>query len=171
VPVGLLITAGLVALGMAASLRPPSRSGLPGLATWLVSAIPNESPFLAFYWMVASTLLAFSQNDLHGAPVWVAVALAAAAFVGTPVLVRRSLRAARAIEQALDRGVGPRVATRREVCNRSHQTRRGHGSCWHRCPGSIPASGAFPTSATAKPAAATASISTGFGAAAAAGRY
>ena len=112
-PVGFLITAGLVALGMAASLRPPSRSGLPGLATWLVSAIPNESPFLVFYWMAASTLLAFSQNDLNGAPVWVAFALAAASFAGTPVLVRRSLRAAPAIEQALDRGPGAAVARRR----------------------------------------------------------
>jgi acetyl esterase/lipase len=107
VPVGFLITGGLVALGMAASLRPPSRSGLPGLATWLVSAIPNESPFLVFYWMAASTLLAFSQNDLHGAPVWIAFALAAASLAGTPVLVRRSLRTAPAIEQALDRGLGP----------------------------------------------------------------
>ena len=47
-PVGWLITAGLVALGMAASLRPPSGSGLLGLGAWFVSAIPNESPFLAF---------------------------------------------------------------------------------------------------------------------------
>jgi acetyl esterase/lipase len=107
VPVGFLITAGLVALGMAASLRPPSRSGLPGLATWLVSAIPNESPFLAFYWMVASTLLAFFQDDLYGAQVWVALGLVAASFLGTPVLVRRSLRAAPVIERALDRGLGP----------------------------------------------------------------
>jgi acetyl esterase/lipase len=108
VPVGLLITAGLVALGMAASVWPPARSGLPGLATWLVSAIPNESPFLAFYWMGASTLLAFSQGDIHGAWVWVALGLAAGSFAGTPVLVRRSLRAAPAIEQALDWGLGPR---------------------------------------------------------------
>jgi len=108
VPVGFLITAGLLALGMAASLWPPARSGLLGLVTWLVSAIPNESPFLAFYWMGASTLLAFSQGDLHGVGVWVAIGLAAASFAGTPVLVRRSLRAAPAIEQALDRDLGPR---------------------------------------------------------------
>jgi acetyl esterase/lipase len=107
-PVGFLITAGLVALGMAASLWPPARSGLLGLVTWLVSAIANESPFLAFYWMGASTWLASSQRDFHGTGVWVAVGLAAASFAGTPVLVRRSLRAAPAIEQALDRGLGPR---------------------------------------------------------------
>jgi acetyl esterase/lipase len=105
-PVGFLITAGLVTLGMAASLWPPARSGLLGLVTWLVSAIPNESPFLAFYWMGISTWLAFS--NFHGAQVWIAAGLATAPFIGTPVLVRRSLHAAPAIEQALDRDLGPR---------------------------------------------------------------
>jgi acetyl esterase/lipase len=107
VPIGFLITAGLVAVGMAASLWPPARSGLGGIATWLASAIANESPFLFFYWLAASTCLAFSQGDLHGAPAWVALGVATVSFAGTPVLVRRSLRAADAIEQALDRTIGP----------------------------------------------------------------
>ena len=47
-PVGFLITAGLMAVAMAASLFRPFRSGLLGPVTWMVSAIPNESPFLAF---------------------------------------------------------------------------------------------------------------------------
>ena len=34
-PVGFLITAMIVTLGMAASLWPPARSGLLGLVTWL----------------------------------------------------------------------------------------------------------------------------------------
>ena len=106
-PVGFLITAGLVTLGMAASLWPPARSGPLGMVTWLVNAIPNESPFVAFYWMGASTWLASGQSDFHGAEVWVGVGLAAASFAGTPVLVRRSLRAAPAIERALDQGLGP----------------------------------------------------------------
>ena len=104
-PVGFLITAALMALAMAASLWPPSRSGLLGAVAWLVSAIPNESPFLAFYWMAASTLLAFSQGDLHGHWVWAALGLTVAPFAATPVLVRRSLRAAPAIEQALGRSI------------------------------------------------------------------
>ena len=107
-PVGFLITVGLVALGMAAALWPPFRTKGLGVATWVVSAIPNESPFLAFYWLLAATLLAVSQGDLHGPQAWVTLGLAAVTFVGTPVLVRRSLRAAPAIEQALDGGFGPR---------------------------------------------------------------
>ena len=105
-PVGFLITAGLIALGMGASLWPPARSGLLGAATWFISQIVNESPFLAFYYMGISTLLAWGQ--FHGAQVWIAIGLTIAPFIGTPVLVRRSLRAAPAIEHALDRGLGPR---------------------------------------------------------------
>ena len=100
-----MITAALVVVGMAASVWPPARSGRLGLIAWLLSAIPNESPFLAFYWLAGSTLLAFSQGDLRGAGVWAALALAAAPLVAAPVLVRRSLRAAPAIEQALGRPI------------------------------------------------------------------
>jgi acetyl esterase/lipase len=103
VPIGFLITVTLVALAMGASLWPPSRSGPLGLATWFISAITNESPFLAFYWLVASTWLASSQLDLRQPGPWVALGLAATLFLGTPTLVRRSLRAAPAIEHALDR--------------------------------------------------------------------
>jgi acetyl esterase/lipase len=104
-PVGFLITVGLIAVAMAASLWPASRSALLGRATWVVSAIPNESPFLAFYWVGAATVLAYTQGDLHGAPAWVALGLAGVTFAGTPVLVRRSLRAAPAIAQALGRPI------------------------------------------------------------------
>ena len=107
-PVGFLITAGLVALGMAAALLPPARSRSLGLATWLVSVIPNESPFLAFYWILAATVLAVSQGDLHGLQAGVVLGLAGVTFVGTPVLLRRSLRAASAIVEAFDRDLGPR---------------------------------------------------------------
>jgi acetyl esterase/lipase len=107
-PVGFLITAGLLALGMTMSVRPFCGSGPGGVVTWLVSALPNESPFLAFYWMGASAWLAFSQGDLHGAGVWAAVGVAMGSFAGTPVLVRRSLRSGPAIEHALDQGLGHR---------------------------------------------------------------
>jgi acetyl esterase/lipase len=106
-PVGFLITAGLVACGLLAAARPPYRSGLGGVLTWIVSALPNESPFLVFFWMGVSTWLAFAQGDLHGAAGWVAVGVALASFAVTPALIRRSLRAGAALEQALDRSLGP----------------------------------------------------------------
>jgi acetyl esterase/lipase len=101
-PVGFLIGTGLIALAMVASAWPASRSAPLGPATWFVSALPNESPFLALYCLVASTLLTLVDGDLHGAPVWIVLGLAAASFaIGTPVVVRRSLRAAPAFAQAL----------------------------------------------------------------------
>ncbi len=105
-PIGFLITAGLVALGMLSSLRPLSRSGVLGVITWLLSALPNESPFLALYWMGVSAWLAASEHHLHGTGVWATVALVACAFAATPVLLRRALRARTAIELAFDRSLG-----------------------------------------------------------------
>jgi acetyl esterase/lipase len=61
---------------------------------------------LVVYWLGASTLLTLSNGDLHGALVWAVLGLAVVSIVvGTPVLVRRSLRARPAIEHALDRAV------------------------------------------------------------------
>ena len=106
VPVGYLITVGLVGVGIASALRPPFRSWPMGLMTWIVSAIPNESPFLAFYWVLAATALAVLQGDLYGPWLWVGLSVASLTLVGTPVLVRRSLRAAQAVERGLDQGLG-----------------------------------------------------------------
>ena len=36
-----------------------------------MSAVPNESPFIAFYWVLASTLLALAQGDLDTPVAWV----------------------------------------------------------------------------------------------------
>jgi acetyl esterase/lipase len=104
-PVGYLLTVALMSLGMAASVWP---GRLLGSATWVFSAIPNESPFFAFYWLSAATVLALADGDLHGAWGWVGLGLAAAAFAGAPVLVRRSLGAAPAIERALGRAIARR---------------------------------------------------------------
>ena len=136
-PVGFLITAGLVALGMVVSLWPPARSGLLGLLTWLVSAIPNESPFLAFYWLGASTLLALSQGNFHGVWVWAAVGLAAASFAGAPVpsdgVSAQPPQSSRRSTVRSGRG-----GDTQELPSRSHRTRPGDESCSRRCPCYIP---------------------------------
>jgi hypothetical protein len=49
---------------MAASLWPSSGSGLLGVAAWFVSAIPNESPFLAFYYMAPGPGLLFQPHEI-----------------------------------------------------------------------------------------------------------
>ena len=107
VPIGYLITVAVVALGMLLALRPCIGPAPLGTASWALGSIVNESPFVAFYWVLAATLLALAQGDL-GTPVgWVAVGIACVTFLATPVLVRRSLAARPAVEEALDDGLGP----------------------------------------------------------------
>ena len=105
-PIGYLITVAVVALGMLLALRPLYRPAPLGTASWALGSIVNESPFVGFYWVLAATLLALAQGDL-GTPVgWVAVGIACVTFLATPVLVRRSLAARPAVEEALDDGLG-----------------------------------------------------------------
>ena len=62
-PVGYAITVGLSTAALVLSVAPLGRTGWRGVVSWFISAIPNESPFLAVYWVAVSTLLAFQ----HGA--------------------------------------------------------------------------------------------------------
>jgi acetyl esterase/lipase len=109
VPVGYLIAVGVVALGLALAVRPLSRSGRLGKLSWLVSAVPNESPFLAFYWVLAASLLALAQGDLETPVGGAGLAIACVSFVATPILVARSLRARAAVDRALEDSLGVRT--------------------------------------------------------------
>ena len=106
-PIGYVLAVGVVGLGMALAVRPLGRSGWRGTISWLVSVVPSESPFVAFYWVTAVTLLALAQGDL-GSPVgWVGLGLAAVSFIGAPILVSRSLQARTAVDDAFVRALGP----------------------------------------------------------------
>lgn len=106
-PIGYLLAVGVVALGMMLAVRPLGRSGWRGTISWFVSVVPNESPFVAFYWATGVTLLALAQGDLGSPVAWVGLGLAGAGFAGTPILVARSLRARTVVEDALRRALGP----------------------------------------------------------------
>jgi acetyl esterase/lipase len=100
-PIGYLLAVGVTAFGNALALRPLGRSGWRGTVSWFLSVVPNESPFIALYWVLGATLLAAAQGDLGSPVAWVGLALAALSFVGAPILVVRSLRARAAVELAL----------------------------------------------------------------------
>jgi acetyl esterase/lipase len=91
---------------MALAVWPLGRTGWRGTISWFVSVVPNESPFAAFYWVVAVTLLALAQGDLGSPVAWVGLCLAAVSFAGTPILVARSLRAHTAVEDPLGQALG-----------------------------------------------------------------
>jgi len=106
-PIGYLITVALVALAMLLALVPRDRPAPLRTASWTLGSIVNESPFVAFYWILAATLLALAQGDLDTPLGWVALGIAGVTFLGTPVLVRRGLAARPAVETALADGLGP----------------------------------------------------------------
>ena len=105
-PIGYLFTVAVVALAMLLALRPMRRPAPLRTASWALGSVVNESPFAAFYWVLAATLLALAQGDLDTPVGWVAVGIACVTFLGTPVLVRRSLAARPTVEQALEDGLG-----------------------------------------------------------------
>lgn len=107
-PIGYLISVGLVAVGMLVAVRPPGRSGRLGTASWLVGMVPSESPFAAVFWATAVTALALVQGDLGTPVAWVALALTAASFSVIPILVRRSLASRAVLDDALERELGAR---------------------------------------------------------------
>jgi acetyl esterase/lipase len=113
-PIGYLIAVGIAAAGMLLALVPLRRSGRLGKLSWFVSAVPNESPFVAFYWVLAVTLLALAQGDLDTPAAWAGLGVVCVSFVGAPVLVRRSLLARPALEEALDADLGPSWRSRLE---------------------------------------------------------
>src|ERR1700730_18046078 len=99
-PVGYAITVGLSTAALVLSVAPLGRTGWRGVVSWVISAIPNESPFLAVQWVAVSTLLAF-QHGPSPAGWWLMAAFAAVGLVIAPVIVQRSLAARPVIERAL----------------------------------------------------------------------
>ena len=107
VPIGYLITVAVIALAMLLALRPAGRPAPLRTASWTLGSTVNESPFLAFYWVLAATLLALAQGDLDTPLGWVALGIAGVTFLGAPTLVHRSLEARPAVADALAEGLGP----------------------------------------------------------------
>ena len=72
-PIGYLITVAVVALGMLLALRPVHRPAPLRTASWVLGSIVSESPFVAFYWVLAATLLALAEGDLETSVGWVEI--------------------------------------------------------------------------------------------------
>lgn len=105
-PIGYLTAVALVTIGTLLAVRPLRRSGRLGILTWLLSAMVNESPFIGLYWILAVSLLAFAQGDLNSPVAWTAFVVGCASFATAPVLLRRSRRAAGALDAAFDGTLG-----------------------------------------------------------------
>jgi len=111
VPYGYLISTVLAAGATAIALAPPRRPhGLVNFG-FRISTVPNEVPFLVFFLVLASTLLAAAQRDLGSPGALAVLGLAVLTAAGLAVLVRRQLAAGPALERAMTEGFGPEWRT------------------------------------------------------------
>lgn len=105
-PVGYLVTAVVVALATLLALSPPRRPPLLASLAFRLTVGLNELPFVAVALLLASTLLAFGQHDVHSAGAWATVGLVAVTLVGLVLVVRRGLQARPVVDRALSEGLG-----------------------------------------------------------------
>ncbi|HEY7206746.1 MAG TPA: alpha/beta hydrolase [Gaiellaceae bacterium] len=106
-PIGYLWTTAIVGWCtlFAVAARRPKRPQRSSLSYWFAFLI-NELPFIAAYWLLASTLLAAGQGDLSSPVGWVAFAIAVITMLGLALVAWRGTRARSAVQAALDEGLG-----------------------------------------------------------------
>jgi acetyl esterase/lipase len=104
--VGYVATMVLVTVAMVLSAVPLRRPRPVGVFTWLVTDLANESPSLAFGYLLLCSFPALVESDGRAAALpW--FALACASFLLTPVLVHRAALARPVLEKALGEALGP----------------------------------------------------------------
>jgi acetyl esterase/lipase len=105
-PIGYLVTVALIAWLTIFALAPLRRPRTLALLSWWFGLVINELPFLAVYWLLGSTLLAFSQGDIDSPGGWVALGIAVLTTFGLGVIAWRGWRAGPAVKRALNEGLG-----------------------------------------------------------------
>ena len=103
-PIGYLVTGALVCWCTLMALAPLRRPLALGAMSFLCGFALSELPFAAFYYLLASTVLAIDRIDSPGG--WVAAGLVALATAGLIVVAWRGAQAGPAADRALDEGLG-----------------------------------------------------------------
>ncbi len=111
-PIGFFISIAFIALCTLFAVAPPPRSRILGLASWL-GMLVNELPFIALYWLVASTVLAFAQGVVANPIGYVALGLGVLTLLGLVMVVRRGAQARPVTERALRDGLHVEPPSRR----------------------------------------------------------
>jgi len=95
------------------AITPLRRGGVSGFMVFMYCFLASELPFLALYYIVESSVQGAIQNKANTPMGWTAVALAAAAVLGTGVILARELRAGAVLDRALAEGLGTATVQRR----------------------------------------------------------
>jgi acetyl esterase/lipase len=103
VPVGYLWSVAIVALGTFLAVMPLRHPAPLARLSFYAGLVFNELPFVVFYWLLASTLLALAQGDLSSPGGLAGLGVAVLTTIGLAIVVRRELQAGPAIEQATGR--------------------------------------------------------------------
>ena len=105
-PIGYIWSVAILALGTLLALRPWRHPWPLGPLSFFFGIVVNELPFVAFYWLIASTLLAFAQGDLGSPGGLGALGVAALTSIGLAALAWRGVQAGPAIEHSICRELG-----------------------------------------------------------------
>jgi hypothetical protein len=107
VPIGYLTSIIVMATYKLLAVTPPRprRSSPFRLSLWLAFLI-NELPFVAFYLLVASTVLAILQSRTESPVFWVAFGIAVLVAAGLVLIAWRALLTKPALDRALREGLG-----------------------------------------------------------------
>ncbi|MDN5744137.1 MAG: alpha/beta hydrolase [Nocardioidaceae bacterium] len=106
VPVGYVVTVVLAAWCTFFAVVAPRRPGPVARMSWLFGFLINEMPFLGIYYLVASTGLAAAEGDLDSRAGKITAGLAVITIAGLAVSAWWGVRSDRAVEHALEQGLG-----------------------------------------------------------------
>jgi acetyl esterase/lipase len=106
VPIGYLVTVLVLAWCTSFALVPLRRPWALGRLSWVSAFLLNELPFVAGFWLLASTLLAAGQGDLDSPVGGVALGIAVLTAGGLLVVTWRGMRTGQATGRALTEGLG-----------------------------------------------------------------
>jgi acetyl esterase/lipase len=104
----------IIALGTLLTLRPVRHPRPLARLSFFCGVVVGELPFVAFYWLLASTLLALADGDVSSAGGLAVLGFAALTTAGLAAVVLQELRSGPAIERATrhELGTGPVRASR-----------------------------------------------------------
>jgi len=101
-----MVTVALVAWCTLLALAPLRRPLGLGIMSFLFGFVLNELPFVAFYYLLVSTVLAIGPGGLDSSSDWAVAGLAVLTTAGLVVVAWRGLRAGPAVNRALSEGLG-----------------------------------------------------------------